>query len=114
MIVNRVFLSRLALIVAATGASTVWADPTNVPNAQPKSPGVAVPNALSPELIETIAAQGSNPLENPADVDLGGGASVKITHYGYYGDGTMLPVIPSLAEATKSEPDKNTYLVLQD
>jgi hypothetical protein len=117
MILNRVFVSRLALVAAVAAASAAGADPThptNVPSAQPKSPGMAVPNALSPELTATIAAQGGNPLENPADVDLGGGTLVKITHYGYYGDGTLLPVIPSLAEATKSEPDKNTYLVLPD
>src|SRR5262245_3485816 len=114
MILKRVFLPRLALIVGVAGASTAWADPTNVPSANTKSPGIAAPNVLSPELIEAIVAQGSNPLENPADVDLGGGTLFKVPFYGYYGDGTMLPLPPSLAEATKSEPDKNTYLVLQD
>ena len=67
MILNRVPPLSLALAVAAAAASAsaAGADPTNVPNANPKSPGIAAPNVLSPELIETIAAQGSNPIENP-------------------------------------------------
>jgi hypothetical protein len=114
MILNRVFTLKLALAVAAASASAAWADPTNVANANPKSPGMAAPNVLSPELIATIVAQGSNPLENPGTVDLGGGSSVTVPFYGYYGDGTLLPVPPAMTEASKSEPDKNTYLVLPE
>jgi hypothetical protein len=66
---------------------------------------------LSPELAQIEQARGSIPLENP-DLALG------ITHYGYHNDGPMLPApgdLPSathLVEASKTEPDKNTYLVL--
>ena len=83
---------------------------THVPSANPKSPGTAQPNILSPELIETIVAQGSVRLENP---------SALTSFYGYDNDGPQVPVpgdLPSTShkvEATKTEPDKNTYLVLQ-
>jgi hypothetical protein len=86
--------------------------------ANPKSPGVTVPTILPPELIQTVAAQGSNVVENPATIDLGNGTSVTIGHYGYDDDGPLMPApgdLPSathIVEATKSEPDKNTYLEL--
>jgi hypothetical protein len=86
--------------------------------ANPKSPGVTVPTALPPELIQTPVAQGSNALENPATVTLAGGSTTTITHYGYDGNGPLLPApgdLPGpthLVEASKTEPDKNTYLVL--
>src|SRR5262249_26707252 len=98
------------LLFAGTQASA--APPlglTNVPNANPKSPGLATPNVLSPELIETIVAQGSQPLENPTG---------PFGFYGYNNDGPMLPAPGDVqatdhnVEATKTEPDKNTYLVL--
>ncbi|MBZ5675213.1 MAG: DUF839 domain-containing protein [Acidobacteriia bacterium] len=79
--------------------------PTNVPAANQKVAGMAAPNVLSPELSETVVAQGSNALENP---------SPKVTFYGYDNNGTMVPIVPgSREEATKTEPDKNTYLVLK-
>jgi len=79
--------------------------PTDVPSANHKIAGVATPNALSPELIEVPVAQGSNALENP---------SSRITFYGYDNNGTMLPTTAgSRVEATKTEPDKNTYLVVK-
>jgi hypothetical protein len=90
-----------------------------VPTPNPKAPGVASPNVLPPELIESPVAQGSVLLENPPTVTLGDGTSLTITHYGYDGgDGPLLPApgdLPSathLVEASKTEPDKNTYLVL--
>src|SRR5215471_14830438 len=83
---------------------------TNVPNANPKVVGVSSPNVLSPELIETIVGQGSMKLEN---------TSTLTSYYGYDNDVTsapgfprMLPALGSNLEATKTEPDKNTYLVL--
>lgn len=91
---------------------------TAVPSAQPKSPGVPSPNVLSAELIEVAVAQGSIPVENPATVTLAGGATTTVSHYGYDGNGPLLPApgdLPSathLVEASKTEPDKNTYLVL--
>lgn len=102
---------------------------TPVPTANPKTPGVAAPNVLSPELIETIVAQGSWKLENPDTTPATGTGSLGLTSfYGYDNDvvvtGTgntfprmlpapgMLPTATTKVEATKTEPDKNTYLVL--
>ena len=83
---------------------------TPVGSANPKAVGVPAPNVLSPELIETIVAEGSWKLENPSDLT---------SFYGYGNDGPPVPApgdLPSAVhrvEATKTEPDKNTYLVLQ-
>jgi len=90
--------------------------PVVAPN--PKVAGSAAPNVLSPELVETIVAQGANALENPAAVSLGNGKMLEIDHYGYNGNGPMLPTAGDVqavghnVEANKTEPDKNTYLVL--
>src|SRR5262249_46621525 len=71
--------------------------------------GIAVPNALSPELYEVAVAQGSPPLENPD-----GG----VGDYGYNANGTLVPDPTKVqapgnnVEASKTEPDKNTYLRL--
>lgn len=89
---------------------------TSVPSAQPKFPGVSQPVVLSPELIQYELARGSFKLENPAGL---------LTHYGYNSDvlnsgGTGPQMVPAAGdvqsashpvEASKSEPDKNTYLV---
>jgi hypothetical protein len=83
---------------------------TSVSSANPKAVGVPAPNILSPELIETIVAQGSFKLENPGDQ----------SYYGFGNDGPPVPApgdLPSAGhkvEATKTEPDKNTYLVLHN
>jgi hypothetical protein len=105
------------LLLAAAAAPTMASDDlTPVPNANPKAPGIAAPNVLSPELIEAIVVQGSNPLENPAVVDPGTGTMAK--YYGYLSNGPMLPPPGAVqapganVEASKTEPDKNTYLVL--
>src|SRR5215510_15046955 len=87
------------------------ADPTPVPSANPKSAGKVAPDVLSVELLETPVAQGSMPVENP---------SALVGFYGYDNDGPQLPVpgdLPSAThkvEASKTEPDKNTYLVLDN
>jgi hypothetical protein len=87
-------------------------------NANPKIAGVSSPNVLYPELVEIAASQGSTPVENPAMVTLVDGSTVLIDHYGYLGDGPMLPTAGDVqtathhVEASKTEPDKNTYLVL--
>jgi hypothetical protein len=84
---------------------------TDVPAPNPKAPGVTSPNVLSPELAEVVAAQGSNKLEN---------GTPAVPYYGYDGDGPLLPApgdLPSTThkvEATKTEPDKNTYLRLSN
>ena len=91
------------LLVTAAFATETLAQ-TNVPAANPKSAGFVAPNILSPELIETIVAQGAMKLENP---------SVLTSFYGYDNDGTFIPTGTPASEATKTEPDKNTYLVLK-
>jgi hypothetical protein len=99
----RILALAIALPLAAGSGLSFAAGLTPVPDANPKSPGSAPPNALSPELTEKIVVQGSNPLEN---------TSGQFSFYGYNNDGPMLPALGSNAEATKTEPDKNTYLVL--
>ncbi len=92
---------------------------TNVPSANPKTPGFSASTVLSPELVQTVVAQGNYLLENPATVT-SGGSSVLLNYYGYDGDGRLLPLANDVQTAThnveahKTEPDKNTYLVLED
>src|SRR6266576_1929592 len=80
---------------------------TPVPKANPKVTGVSVPNVLSFELADFILSQGSIVLENPRDC---------AALYGYSNDKPQRPFLPELGsnlEATKTETEKNTYLVLQ-
>jgi len=92
------------------GMPALAADFESVPHANPKMAGNAAPNILSPGLAEVIRAQGSMALEN---------GTADIPYYGYDGDGPMLPApgdvqaVGHNVEATKTEPDKNTYLVLR-
>jgi hypothetical protein len=87
--------------------------PLPEPDAVEKVTGRAAPNALISGLLETPVAQGSTPLEN---------ATQDIPFYGYNGNGPMVPAPgdlqtanpPHNVEASKTEPDKNTYLVLDD
>lgn len=71
--------------------------------------GVAVSNALSPELTQAVVAAGEMKLENPSEVN---------GYYGFANDGPLVPEAGAVqtkdknVEATKTEPDKNTYLVL--
>lgn len=103
----------VALVVAgALGVGCAFAGPlTHVPSANTKVAGFAAPNVLAPELAEVIVAQGATPLENP---------SALTSYYGYDNDGPMLPMPGDIqapghnVEATKTEPDKNTYLVLSN
>jgi len=105
---------RCSLLVASN------TDLTDVPAANPKISGVTLPTVLSPELIQVVVAQGSTRLENP---------SALTSYYGYDNDvlsappdvPRMLPAPGALPapgpggkiEATKTEPDKNTYLILK-
>jgi len=95
------------LLAAVLGASAATAQQlTHVPAANPKLAGVSLPNVLSPELTGVIRAQGSMRLENPT--------ATKV-YYGFLNDQSNLippPGTTSNVEATKTEPDKNTYLVL--
>jgi hypothetical protein len=106
----------LAAPLAIASAAGMAADLTSVPAAQPKIPGVSQPVVLSPELIQYELARGSFKLENPDGV---------LTHYGYNSDvlnaahtgPQMVPAPGDIqstthnVEASKTEPDKNTYLV---
>jgi hypothetical protein len=77
-----------------------------VPSANAKATGSSPANVLSPELGETAVAWGSLPID---------GASLSSTpYYGY--DAFTAPTVMTQAinEAHKTEPDKNTYLVLPD
>jgi Alkaline phosphatase PhoX len=94
------------------GAPSLAAGPplTDAGSANTKSAGVSLPDKLSPQLREITVAQGSTALENPSAVT---------GSYGYFADGPMLPAPGDMqsathdVEATKSEPDKNTYLVVK-
>lgn len=97
--------------VAVLGVESAIAGPlTHVPTVNTKTPGISSPNILSPELQEVTVAQGSTVLENPS--------ITTSKYYGYSVDGAMLPApgdLPSAThkvEASKTEPDKNTYLIL--
>jgi len=96
----------VALVAGVTGsAGAVEPTLTGVPAPNPKVPGVTSPDVLSPELVKVAVAQGSMRLEN--------GTSA-VPFYGYDGNGPLVPLpgAPTV-EASKTEPDKNTYLVLQ-
>ena len=86
---------------------------TSVPSPAVKAAGYAPSSILSTELRQRLVAEGSVKLENPQGI---------VTHYGYENDlpSAEDPTVPqmtatpaSAAEAQKTEPDKNTYLVLR-
>jgi hypothetical protein len=103
----------VALAIAlSSGALSVAhaASLTEVPNPNPKLTGISAPTLLSPELRQSAVAEGALRLENPAE---------GFEFYGFGSDGPHVPApgaVPSGTsgpiEATKTEPDKNTYLVL--
>jgi hypothetical protein len=97
-----------ALLSTVSFASVSGLPP--VSSAQPKIVGSAEPNVYSRGLAEIAVANGAMPLENP---------TAAVGYYGYDSDGPLLPApgdLPSLGhkvEASKTEPDKNTYLVMK-
>src|SRR5262245_13982872 len=96
-----------ALPALVCNAGVASGDLTNVPNANPKAVGMNATTVLSPELTQAVRAAGAMPVENPT-------AGV-VTHYGYANADALHPMMPALGsnvEAQKTEPDKNTYLVL--
>ena len=97
-----------AVVLVASSASASGSIHLTSISAEPRTPGLSAPNALSPELIETIVAQGAQPLENTSPDGV-------VAYYGYLADGSpFLPTtLVSPTEAQKTEPDKNTYLVLR-
>jgi hypothetical protein len=101
-------------VLAIGGAATVAVahdNPalTDAGPANTKVAGISSADRLSPQVRESSVAQGSTPLENP---------SAAIGYYGYYSDGQMVPAPGAVqspghnVEGSKSEPDKNTYLVV--
>jgi hypothetical protein len=79
--------------------------------ANEKVEGAAKETVLAAEFAQKIMASGAMKLENPTTM---------ITHYGYNGDGPIVPAAGDVqakghnVEASKTEPDKNTYLILAD
>ena len=98
-------LGAAAALLATAGVSS--AAPglgiTDVPTPNTKVAGFPRPDKLSPELARHIVAQGSMALENPSGAN---------TYYGYDGTDPLIPLPGTTLEAQKTEPDKNTYLVL--
>lgn len=101
-----------ALIVVVSGASAGGRGPldlTNIENANSKAVGMTQPNILSPELQVVIWAQGSYKLD---------GGTAQVPYYGYDANGPFIPTSftgtngLTATEAQKTEPDKNTYVVL--
>ena len=98
---RRIGMGLAALVVGSVA--------TAQPAAVPKVLGNSAPNALAAGLVESPVVQGSQPLEN---------ATATIGFYGYDANGPMLPAPGDVqasghnVEASKTEPDKNTYLVL--
>ncbi len=96
--------------VVATAFSQAFAAPlSEVPNPNPKLAGITAPNTLSPELRESAIASGAQRVENPSN---------GFEFYGFSSDGPhvaapgAVPSAGAVIEATRTEPDKNTYLVL--
>jgi hypothetical protein len=93
-------------VVTLAGPATAVVNPpiTGVATANSKAPGATRPDKLSPELVKHVVAQGNMALENPSGAN---------TFYGYDGTDPMVPLPGTTLEAQKTEPDKNTYLVLR-
>src|SRR3954470_2224168 len=115
---KRVLWAVPVAVVVAGVATVASAQPPSSPvltglsSANTKSPGYAPASRLSPQLSQTVVAEGAMKLENP---------SPQIGYYGYNsdkrntaGEPIMVP-LPSdpTVEAHKTEPDKNTYLVFK-
>jgi hypothetical protein len=91
-----------AVLTSTAAGAAPQASLTSVA-ARPRVAGVSSTNNLAPEWAEHPAVTGATPLENPQDW---------AAYYGYDNDGPLTPAPGSNVEASKSEPDKNTYLVL--
>ena len=115
LILGAVLVAGATIFAATVGASlNDISDLTNVASANPKAAGYAPVSQLSPELRQVVVAQGSMPLENPQGI---------VGWYGYENDTPspdnpalpqFVPAAGSATEAQKTEPDKNTYLVLRN
>ena len=105
-------MKRVLAMCLTTGVAAYAAPISGVPSANTKADGYAPASQLTREWRQHPVAQGSTPLENPDGI---------IGWYGYENDSPspsdpsqpqMLPTPGSMKEAQKTEPDKNTYLVL--
>lgn len=107
---KRVLWALPLAVVAVGSAAVASAQPPDAPAltglsaANTKSPGFAPPTRLSPELSQTVVAQGAMKLENP---------TAQVGYYGYDSDQVSsageplmvpLPGAPTV-EAHKTEPD---------
>src|SRR5260370_28851495 len=86
------------LVMSTSTAIAKQFPQASVPNANPRIDLVPQTNLIAPGFALSILAQGSDPLENPSGV---------ITQFGYLNAPPPQPV-----EATKTEADENTYLIL--
>jgi len=109
-----VTIAGAALLAAIGSASGPGSELANVATANERAAGYAPSTKLSAQLAQIGVAQGSSALENPHGI---------VTHYGYENDvptadnpalPQMLPTATAATEAIKTEPDKNTYLVLKN
>jgi hypothetical protein len=100
-----------AVAVSAAGSDDLQL--ANVPSANTKATAYAPASRYSRGLTPVVVAQGAMKVENPDGI---------VTNYGYEndvpspGDPTvplMVPAATLATEAQKTEPDKNTYLVLR-
>lgn len=83
---------------------------SGVPNANPRNVTVgdtlSTDDVIAPGFSLRLVAEGTDPIENP---------SGPITRFGYLNDGILTPPLPPIQNpgvATKTEPDENTYVVL--
>jgi hypothetical protein len=111
VLAGSVLAAGAVLTAEVTAAPPGSPDLSPVPTANTKSDGFSPPSRLSAGLTQVAVAQGSTKLENPSDLT---------SYYGYFndvvnaaGEPQMLPTPTTNDEAQKSEPDKNTYLVMR-
>jgi hypothetical protein len=96
----------LATTVLVAFAAPAFADPLVLTSV----PLMPTDDVLAPGLAQQPVAEGAYNLENPSKF---------IGYYGYGSDGPLVapkgakPAKGTLIEATKTEPDKNTYLLLE-
>ena len=99
------------LAASVAGAASAGGQaPSHVEKAVPMVSGQSAPTVLAPELKARVVAAGAMRLENP---------STLFASYGYAEDHKDLVAAPGIVqwpgrtiEKTKTEPDKNVYLVL--
>jgi len=107
MVMRSIFLTAIHVslfVPVMAGAASAVLLPSHVTQAVSKVDGMSAATILAPELRQIAVAQGDMLVESPQPPFA--------QYYGYSSDDTMLPALGTANEATKTEPDKNTYLVL--